>query len=79
VSVVDFGAFPLVDGGLGYVLFVFAYMGAVGLPEARAVRSLLLRRRHPCQRRLTGRPDRSTRTPLAAARASAARTGFDSS
>jgi len=30
VSVVDFGAFPLVDGGLGYVLFVFAYMGAVG-------------------------------------------------
>jgi RsiW-degrading membrane proteinase PrsW (M82 family) len=30
VSFVDFGAFPLVDGGVGFILFVFAFEGAVG-------------------------------------------------
>jgi len=30
VSVVDFGAFPLVDGGAAFVLFVFAFQGVVG-------------------------------------------------
>ncbi|WP_227133477.1 PrsW family intramembrane metalloprotease [Halorubellus salinus] len=30
VTLVDFGAFPLVDGGVGFVLFVFAFEGAVG-------------------------------------------------
>jgi RsiW-degrading membrane proteinase PrsW (M82 family) len=30
VTVVDFGAFPAVSGGLGFVAFVFAFEGAVG-------------------------------------------------
>jgi RsiW-degrading membrane proteinase PrsW (M82 family) len=30
VTLVDFGTFPLVDGGVGFILFVFAFEGAVG-------------------------------------------------